>query len=74
MSSTIIAYTVQTASRINLKVFNLLGQEVATLVNDLQGPGTYHVTFEASRFASGVYFYRLQAGSFTDMRKMMIIK
>ena len=72
--STTIAYSVTAVSHISLKVFNLLGQEVATLVNDLQGPGAYRVTFDASRLASGVYMYRLQAGSFTDMKKMMIIK
>ena len=72
--TTAIAYDLKGTSHVSLKVFNLLGQEVATLVNDLQSPGTYRVTFDASKFASGVYIYRLQAGASTDARKMVILK
>ena len=72
--ATTIAYDLRSTSRVSLKVFNLLGQEVATLVNDLQNPGAYRFTFDASKLASGMYIYRLQAGSSTAARKMVIIK
>jgi hypothetical protein len=57
-----------------LKVFNLLGQEMATLVNEELKPGTYKATFDARQFASGVYFYRLQAPGFSLTRKMVLAK
>ncbi|MGA9118492.1 MAG: T9SS type A sorting domain-containing protein, partial [Bacteroidota bacterium] len=52
-----------------VKVFDLLGREVATLVNEVKQPGTYSVQFDGSHLASGVYFYRLQAGTFVDTKK-----
>ncbi len=72
--STRIEYSLSAPGRVSLKVFNLLGQEVATLVNDLQDAGVYRMSFDASKFASGVYIYRLQVGAFTEARKMVIIK
>jgi hypothetical protein len=57
-----------------LKVYDVLGQEVATLVNEKLNPGTYETRFDANGVASGVYFYRLQAGSFVDTRKMIVAK
>ncbi len=72
--TTTIRYSVPKASIVTLKVYNILGQMVATLVNQRQGAGTYTVDFEASRFASGVYFYRLTAGSFSSVKKMMLLK
>jgi hypothetical protein len=59
---------------IMLKVYNILGSEVATLVNKEQPAGSYEVNFDASKLSSGIYFYRLQAGSFIDTKKMMLIK
>lgn len=72
--STRIEYNLSTPGRVSLKIFNLLGQEVATLVNDLQDAGVYRMTFDAAKFASGVYIYRLQVGSSTEARKMVIIR
>ena len=72
--STRIEYNLSAPGRVSLKIFNLLGQEVATLVNDLQDAGVYRMTFDAAKFASGVYIYRLQVGSSTEARKMVIIK
>jgi hypothetical protein len=60
---------------VTLKVYNVLGQQVASLLNERKEAGTYEVTFNAGGFASGVYFYRLStpAGVF-DTRKMMLLK
>lgn len=57
-----------------LKVFDILGTEVTTLVNEFRNAGSYEVNFEASHFPSGVYFYRLQSGSFIETKKMMMLK
>jgi hypothetical protein len=55
-------------------VHNTLGQEVATLVDEAKPAGVFTVTFDAGRFASGMYFHRLQAGDFVQSKKMLIIK
>ena len=52
----------------------MLGREVATLVNEKQGAGSHSVTFDGSRLASGVYFYRLTAGSFVSVKKLVVLK
>lgn len=72
--STTIHYQVPADGFITLKVFDLLGREVATLVNEEQKADYYKVTFDASRLASGVYFYRLQAGEFTAVKRLMVLK
>jgi len=59
---------------VQLKVYDILGREVATLVNESLNPGQYEISFDASNLASGSYFYRLTAGSFTDVKKMMVVK
>jgi hypothetical protein len=72
--ATVIKYNIPEAQSVMLKVYNILGQEVATLVNEVQNPGTYQVTFDASRLASGLYIYRLQAGSYSDVKRMTLVK
>ena len=72
--STTIRYAIPEAARVTLKVFNLLGQEVATLVNEQQQAGKFVARFEANRLASGVYFYRLEAGKFSETKKMIFMK
>jgi hypothetical protein len=72
--TTTIRYSLPTATNVTLKVFNIIGQEVVTLVNGLQPAGQYIQLFEAKHLASGVYFYRLEAGSFVDVKKMMLLK
>jgi|GEM_PF-961901 hypothetical protein len=57
-----------------LKVYDILGKEIETLVNEKLNPGTYEVTFNASQYPSGVYFYRLQVGDYNESRKMLLIK
>ena len=59
---------------VKLVVFDLLGKEVETLVNEQLAPGTYSVDWDASAFPSGVYFYKLSAGDFTDTKRMVLIK
>ena len=59
---------------VKLVVFDMLGREVETLVNEKQSAGTYEATFNASRYPSGVYFYRLKTEGFSDTKKMMLIK
>ncbi|MBK8552470.1 MAG: T9SS type A sorting domain-containing protein [Ignavibacteria bacterium] len=59
---------------VSLKVYDILGKEVVTLVNEKLSPGKYQVEFDGSGLPSGVYFYRLTAGEFTDTKRMMLIK
>lgn len=72
--STIIAFTLPNATFVSLKVYDLLGKEVATLVNEeLQG-GYHQINFNAKELSGGVYFYTIKAGSFTDTKKLVLLK
>jgi flagellar hook assembly protein FlgD len=59
---------------VTLKVYDILGKEVATLDSEKLQPGTYEVTFDGSNLPSGTYFYRLNVGEFTDTKRMILIK
>ncbi len=74
--STRIDYAVPAGSRpmVSLQVFDLLGRQVATLVNEVKEPGRYSVVWSAAGVASGVYYYRLNAGEFQSIRKMVVLK
>jgi hypothetical protein len=73
--ATVIGFQLSKSSQVSLTVYNLLGERVATLVEGVKAPGAYTVTFDASRFSSGVYFYRLLAdGALLQTRKMMLLK
>ena len=72
--STVISYSIPKTSMVNITVFDIVGREVGSLVNNLQQPGSYNVQFDASNLASGVYFYKIQAGDFTDTKKMLLVK
>ncbi len=72
--ATEIRYQTSEVGRVTLKVYDVLGREAATLVNGQKSPGTYTVNFDGSRFASGVYFYRLQAGNFVSTKRMVLLK
>ena len=72
--STTIKYSLPSNGAVSLKVYNLIGQEVATLINSYQTSGEYTVPFNASNLSSGVYFYRLESGSFNVVKKMLLIK
>lgn len=69
-----IAYQLPVASQVELKVFNLLGSEIATLVNKQQNAGHYQVKFDASSLSSGMYFYRLKAGNSILTKKMILVR
>lgn len=72
--STVIKYSIPQDGFVNLAVYNLLGEKVANLVNSNQKAGRYEVNFDASRFASGVYFYSIEAGSYKSVKKMLLMK
>ena len=73
--ATVIGFQISRSSQVELIVYNILGERVATLVNGVKSPGAYQVKFDASRFSSGVYFYRLLAdGALLETRKMMLLK
>ncbi|MCZ7602047.1 MAG: T9SS type A sorting domain-containing protein [Melioribacteraceae bacterium] len=72
--STQIKYAVPNATNIKLKVYDILGKEIITLVNGYKNVGTYEVQFDASNLSSGVYLYRLETESFSQTKKLMIIK
>jgi hypothetical protein len=57
-----------------LKVYDVIGREVVTLVNEKLNPGTYETTFDASDYSSGVYFYRLTSEGFSETKKMAVLK
>jgi len=57
-----------------LKIYDVLGNEVATLVNEYKPAGVYEVQFDASQLSSGIYFYKLQAGNFVEIKKMVLLK
>jgi hypothetical protein len=71
---TIINYSIKLQSMVSLKVYDVLGREVESLVDQNQKAGSYEVNFNASKLASGVYIYRLTAGDFVQSMKMMVIK
>jgi hypothetical protein len=72
--STQISYALPEASNVKLDIINMLGQRVTTLVNERKTAGNYTITFDASGLSSGVYFYMIQAGEFTNTKKMLLIK
>jgi polygalacturonase len=72
--STLITYQLQSDSKVTLKVYNTLGKEVATIVDERQMAGQHNVNFNASEMPSGVYYYKLQAGSFSETKKMLLLK
>jgi hypothetical protein len=72
--STTIGYQVPINSFVVLKVFDILGREVQSLVNERQSAGNHYVRFSAANLPTGVYFYRLQAGTFTETKKLTVLK
>jgi len=78
--STIIKYQIPrstefySVSKTTLKIYNILGSEIATLVNELQAPGNYEVNFDASNLSSGVYIYQIKSGGFQSSKTMMLLK
>ncbi len=72
--TTTISFTIPTTSNVSLKVFNILGKEVATIVNETKNAGNYSVRFNADGLSSGVYFYQLTTDNFTATKKFTLLK
>ena len=72
--STKINYSIAAAGIVTIKIYNILGREISTLVNEEKTQGRYEVNFNASALASGVYFYQIKTGSFVSSKKMILIK
>ena len=69
-----LKYQLSVSGKVTLKVFDLLGREVATLVDEVKEAGTYEVSFSGKAFASGAYFYRFQSGNYIKIKKMILLK
>ncbi|MCU0342480.1 MAG: T9SS type A sorting domain-containing protein [Ignavibacterium sp.] len=72
--STRIKYSVAQSSKVVLKIYDVLGKEVATLINEERPIGNYEIEFDASNLSSGVYLYKLHAGNFVEMKKMILLR
>ncbi len=72
--TTTISYSIAQPGFITIKVYDILGNEIATLVNEAKSTGSYHVTFNSAKIPSGVYFYKLQAGNYSVAKKLVIVK
>ncbi|MCE1164302.1 MAG: T9SS type A sorting domain-containing protein [Bacteroidetes bacterium] len=69
-----ITYGVMKASNVKVTVYDMLGKQVASLVNEYQNAGNYYVNFDASKYSSGIYYYKIEAGDFREVKKMSLIK
>lgn len=72
--STIISYSVPKSSMVSIKVYDVLGREIETLVNEQKSPGNYKITFNAGKLASGIYFYQLRSSDYDSIKKMLLLK
>jgi hypothetical protein len=69
-----ITYSIATNTRVSIKVYDITGKEITTLVNEYKTPGHYSISFNGSNLSSGFYFYRVSAGDYTEMKKMSLLK
>jgi hypothetical protein len=72
--STTISYDLPKQSHVTIQIYDILGKEITTLVNETKNVGSYKVVWNASRLSSGVYFYRMTAGSFSSVKRLLLIK
>jgi hypothetical protein len=72
--STVIRCTLPVAGHLRINVFDILGEEVAVLVDEMKEPGTIHVTWDAAGLPSGVYFYRMTVAGYTETLKMVLLR
>ena len=72
--TTTISYSIPSDSQVHLTVYDMLGREVMVLVDERKEPGNYSVIFDARNYASGIYLYRLKAGSYVKTQKMLMLK
>ncbi|MBT8378955.1 MAG: T9SS type A sorting domain-containing protein [Ignavibacteria bacterium] len=73
-NSTVIKYAIPQEGLVTLKIYNAIGEEVATLLNETKQAGNYTATFDATNLTSGIYLYRLQSGEFIETKKMILLK
>ena len=73
-STTTIEYSIPNTQRVMIKIFDIQGREVAKLVNGNMEAGTYEVKFDGSKYASGIYFYRLSSADYLEVKKMVLMK
>jgi hypothetical protein len=71
---TTIKYQLARAGQVDLSIYNILGQKIATLVSEKQSAGIYNVTWDASNYSSGMYFYRIQSDRYTAIKKLIVVK
>ena len=72
--STTIQYSIKENTLVSLKIYDILGREITTLINEVKTAGIYKVNFDASNLSSGVYFYKLTAGNFIETKKMILLR
>jgi Secretion system C-terminal sorting domain len=72
--STTIKYAIPVENKVVLKVYDILGEEVASLIDKNQAPGYYEIKFDASNLSSGMYFYTIRSGNFVQTKKMLLMK
>jgi len=72
--STLITYSIAAQSNVTIKIYNVLGKLITTLVNENKEAGNYQVNFNAAGLGNGVYFYKIQAGNYTATKKMLLLK
>jgi hypothetical protein len=72
--NTTIKFELPTSSHVSLTVYDILGREASVLVNEKREAGAYEVKFDGSNLASGVYFYRIQAGSFVQTKRLLLLR
>ena len=69
-----VKFQIKNPGIVSLKVFDILGREVRTLLNEYKQPGKYQVSFDAGELSSGIYFYKMTAGEFSDVKRMILTK
>jgi hypothetical protein len=72
--TTTISFQLPVTSYVTLKVYDILGNEISSLVDETKSPGSYSISFDGSTLASGMYLYRLDAGNYSQVRKMVLLK
>ncbi|MBU0510025.1 T9SS type A sorting domain-containing protein, partial [bacterium] len=72
--TTNFVFSIPRTQRVEIRVFNTLGRQVATLVDDVMSAGRYEVRFDAGLMASGMYFYRMKTDNFSDVKKMLLLR
>ena len=72
--TTNISYQLPITGNVTLKIYDMLGREIATLVNEVKEPGTYELKWNAANLPSGIYLYKLNAGNFAQTRKLVLLK